>query len=544
MLNIVVTAQATSGWQYLPNDFGDSIPEGQTTDNYILPFMMNGGDMVVPAANLSVQKGYLQQGKDSFGTERDKEVTHLNISGDIEISGTKLHYGVTSGGHLIAKTTTGTTIPVARFIHWGDPVNESRTAVAWREFIPSYGKWLVHGALHRTTWFVYDGDRAMRITRTQTDRSYWEATGVTQAAGSIGWMRTCLYRNPSTKRIYAWGTGIQDTSGSGEPSVAALWLTWAQGSTMLSLKYLLAEVLLDPLTYAEQLAFRIERDHMQHLLLEEHPADFGDLALECAKQLRYVDKNILGLVFDVNSWIHFRNLWKSLRNEEGWRLFRRAFQAFLRGELSKKELIDLLRPGSNTFLFGKYAVQPAVSDCKRLLGGLRYYSGYLHKQRLHSRKITQISDPTSAYNEHCAVITIQCDEYPTSITGRLQKFFGELKKWGLRPETVNLWDLLIYSFVIDWFISIGDTLEDIDEYTYMENRFPVDYVVCSEKWTVGKDINTMYPDLTVTASGTVDFSYYVRWCSREVPLPTVSTPSVSLTNIHWLELGALIVQRL
>jgi len=275
---------------------------------------------------------------------------------------------------------------------------------------------------------------------------------------------------------------------------------------------------------------------------EDHPVDFGELALECASQLRYVDQNILSLIFDVEDWRNFHSLWKNLTNEKGWKAAKAAFERFKAGRGKLTDLVDLFKPGSSTFLFTKYAVLPTVSDCERLLTAAGRSSLYLKQQRLHSRRVTSMDVPNASYATHTAVLTVQCAEYPTWFTGEVQSMIGEMKRWGLYPEMMNLWDIIPYSFVVDWFVPIGDLLTDMDNYLTVKNYFPVEYCIMSEKWEVGKPITSFLP--LSGATGDVVYSYYTRWITLEVPLPPVTLEAESTLGNHLVEATALVLQRL
>lgn len=82
----------------------------------------------------------------------------------------------------------------------------------------------------------------------------------------------------------------------------------------------------------------------------------------------------------------------------------------------------------------------------------------------------------------------------------------ELEKFGVAPDLYNLWDLVPYSFIVDWFINIGDTLEQLSAYS-RTLKYDVESITTSFSW---KDI-VIYNNIPVK------ISHYERLVTTQAP---------------------------
>jgi hypothetical protein len=74
--------------------------------------------------------------------------------------------------------------------------------------------------------------------------------------------------------------------------------------------------------------------------------------------------------------------------------------------------------------------------------------------------------------------TFKCSlRVQTSIFSEAQSF---AEKWGIQLSGYNLWDMVPYSFIVDWFLGIGDLLERWQNEDYAMRINPTD-VWCSEQ---------------------------------------------------------------
>jgi len=548
MINLEVTALSAAPWYHDRTDG----PYGlvglyQNGDTPYNGDVQRGSFLLSPFDAPETTKyeeriGILTPKSGSTGKLRDKGVTHLRADADITMSAEHFQLSISQSGIRYSMYNFPNGYYAAmRIVNWGQSTSMSFAVPAYTWLAGSYTYYVGVGS--GTTTMTFSGDRLLVCTeivqpscirgdgyvlaaagrRTAEVRKYYRSGSLIRKIGSYGYPNGA----PSLSEQSTLLSTIPVTGGSSLPVANLVRVTTGDPADWFS----------DIIDAAKTKLGRVD------LELEEHPCEFGDLSVQCAEQLKYVHQNVLLLVLDVNSWTHFHMLWKNLVNERGWQQAVRAFQKQQRhiGK-TKANLASIFKPSANTFLFGKYAVLPAVSDCKRLFQGIERSSLYLKKQRLHSRKVTPIDSPGFLYGLHTAVLTVQCAEYPTWFTGWVQRLIAEYKKWGVWPETVNLLDLIPYSFCVDWFVQFGNMFKEIDTYLNVENYFPVEYCVLSEKWEKGMSITSLIPG--IPASGVVTFSYYVRWISRKVPLPNVSLKAVPTPQHHVVESTALILQRL
>lgn len=105
----------------------------------------------------------------------------------------------------------------------------------------------------------------------------------------------------------------------------------------------------------------------------------------------------------------------------------------------------------------------------------------------------------------------------------------------------NMWDLVPYSFVVDWFVDISDLCASIDDYFMFTQQHDVIAAGCSQKTTGWPS-----PDILSMRGlwGDLQYSYYSRTYSSDPvePLYELHSNLSTLPN-HIVEAGALIVSR-
>lgn len=139
-----------------------------------------------------------------------------------------------------------------------------------------------------------------------------------------------------------------------------------------------------------------------------------------------------------------------------------------------------------------------------------------------------------------------------NIQDRLASCMNELYKWDAFGWD-NLWDLVPFSFVIDWFVKIGDLLADVDAWS-KSRYYDLLSVVKSVKFdavplpaanfVACRDINGEL----VKLDGFCSLTWYRRWGEFEFPpFPTADNLQFGDPSKlwgHWKEATALIVQKL
>jgi hypothetical protein len=114
--------------------------------------------------------------------------------------------------------------------------------------------------------------------------------------------------------------------------------------------------------------------------------------------------------------------------------------------------------------------------------------------------------------------------------------------WGLLSFE-NVWDMIPYSFVVDWFTQFGDAVRTLDSILY---RTSFQDLLGSLRTTV---TSVSLPASVVEAlvgfpiSGTIELTYYRREISDLVPLPIFSLGKPKLGATQYLDGTSLILQR-
>lgn len=185
---------------------------------------------------------------------------------------------------------------------------------------------------------------------------------------------------------------------------------------------------------------------------------------------------------------------------------------------------------SSLYLWYKYGVSNAVRDAIAIAsskvctpnGDYCTYGGYT----------TKYLDTTWAYN-----VELLGRYAPTSMVARLRDKF---RLWGLAITFENVWDMIPFSFVIDWFVPVGSLLGSVDvSLAVLTNRYNVSCCVSSRKGTRYGAVGQF------GLYGTVTHTMYERNVSYIAPLSCSPSGLYDpCLSSHWSEGTALIVSRL
>lgn len=114
-----------------------------------------------------------------------------------------------------------------------------------------------------------------------------------------------------------------------------------------------------------------------------------------------------------------------------------------------------------------------------------------------------------------------------------------LIQWDLYPTLENIWDLIPYSFVVDWFLGLGDILDGIDSRGYVDHMDIIGTCYTVKSYWVPAHVRHV-----LGLSGNVTASEFVRTNPRKPYqyIPHFSENGPSIKNI--IDGSALIIQRL
>lgn len=183
----------------------------------------------------------------------------------------------------------------------------------------------------------------------------------------------------------------------------------------------------------------------------------------------------------------------------------------------------LFKTAADFLLWYKYSYKTTDMDIEEMM---KYYfrvdepivnckaKGFAHRATVSCKPADGVSD----------TFTFYLGSYQQSI----------IQKFGLQLNLGNTWDMIPFSFVVDWFTKIGDMLESldaIDEWT----QVPLICYVSSRK-----AITPYSLPANIKAVGRLTLNNYIRNVSRTLPM-TVVSPSLNIPRGHLPEALSLLI---
>lgn len=114
----------------------------------------------------------------------------------------------------------------------------------------------------------------------------------------------------------------------------------------------------------------------------------------------------------------------------------------------------------------------------------------------------------------------------------LSSVYLKLKDLGLELSAANLWDLVPYSFVVDWVVPVGDWLTALQDYTDLVLNYELMFASVSS--SIGEPVSSNLGDLVV--------KYYDRGYLSQYPVYLPSAGGAS--GIQVIPGGVLVIQSL
>lgn len=204
--------------------------------------------------------------------------------------------------------------------------------------------------------------------------------------------------------------------------------------------------------------------------------------------------------------------------------------------IPKLKKLSMLKDASNLILQHDFGWLPTISDLKELFGLITKHGPFFDKKGnrcLTAAHFSRVSNGNGFVSSITQRIKIAVKEEEDI----LSSLYQQTKSMGFFPTLNNLWDLVPYSFVIDWFIDVGDFLERIDNRFFLATM-DVQYVTMS----FTEETQFVLPSSLMPFTGTVTQRYYHRWVSDQCPVPPLSL-NVKQDFSHWVDAAALIYQR-
>lgn len=184
------------------------------------------------------------------------------------------------------------------------------------------------------------------------------------------------------------------------------------------------------------------------------------------------------------------------------------------------------------FLAFHYGWKLLVSDLKSLNSSMKKYSS-LHKRYSKCSANSSWSEGNRKYTNyyHCYYIR---DGQVTSYLDQIIEMFD------LDLSLENIWDLVPYSFCVDWFINLSTLLESLDSYYAITQRHSI---ICSGRTIKSSAFYTPASAGFSGWSGNVTLSYYQRRYTESIIYPSLLLDTTIQPLQHIVEGGALIVSK-
>lgn len=237
---------------------------------------------------------------------------------------------------------------------------------------------------------------------------------------------------------------------------------------------------------------------------------YGDLAMEASEKFSRVSVNMLEFLSEI---VHPERLIPKLAN------------------------MRLLKIVSDAYLSINYGVLPTISDLKSLHRSAVKARSFVDRHGFRTASAgrifyDEVNDVHQVLEQHLklAIDNEDCD---------FVRLIRETESLGILPTLENLWDLVPFSFVVDWFTHLGDFLERVDSKARIL-RFNVRYVTLSHKHTRTKII---YPSRVQPYSGSVSLVGYWRDPFGQRVLPSLTFSQPTSPSGHVLDGAMLLIQR-
>lgn len=240
------------------------------------------------------------------------------------------------------------------------------------------------------------------------------------------------------------------------------------------------------------------------------PIHFGDLAHEASKDTQSNTVNMIAFLRDLRRPLEMIPKLRNLKSLKGL---------------------------SNNYLSVEYGLLPTIDDIKSIVRSLKSAKPYYDSHGFATYGASKTQEVTVGSTDYSLLQRIKLavgkdDTLTKGIVNRVEDM-------GFLLDLETIWDLIPYSFVVDWLVDVGDLLARIDS-TNRIDRLNIKYATMSLKHvsTIHVKSSSYFPYY-----GTIDVVHYQRWATVNCPVPPLSLqPSFQDFN-HWLESAALIVQR-
>lgn len=248
-----------------------------------------------------------------------------------------------------------------------------------------------------------------------------------------------------------------------------------------------------------------------HMVFPDMRVDWGELAADAYSSVPFFKSNGIAYAKDLSDLKQSAQSTLSLLTSLG-----------RGGRLAKK--------AANLFLSFYYGWRLMIKDSEELV------NAYQKVASLRSNRCRCTSQRSWESRGASYTATLQCYYRRYASASKLDQFILD-NDLTLTPE--NIWDLVPFSFVVDWFINIGNVLEDASNYYNFTQKHEV---ICTGR-SIKAVKNTSARCLSSRYAGTVAISYYRRKYTNGPVSPTFHFSNSVNPLDHAIEGTALIVSR-
>lgn len=206
---------------------------------------------------------------------------------------------------------------------------------------------------------------------------------------------------------------------------------------------------------------------------------------------------------------------------------------------------DWLKKFANFWLFWQYVIKTTIMDVNDLIALIKLLKSNLGRLPELIRKSDMFGRGTctETMTSGGCTTTLRCNTkvcYGPDV-GSLDSFLSRLSLLHLAPKLEDLWDLIPYSFVVDWVIPVTDAINNLEN-TVNQQNLPLKYVVNSRKVT--RDIQRSMTVGIHSFTVNLRFVRYERIVGTKLPSDMWLGVNFRDPRKHALTAAALLIQRL
>lgn len=179
-----------------------------------------------------------------------------------------------------------------------------------------------------------------------------------------------------------------------------------------------------------------------------------------------------------------------------------------------KDLALARKSLASAYLVYSYVIKPGLSDYSNVKGdGIRIFNLATHSRFSRERRRGMVSVDNVPVCETRASLLYAVTYHLVLRSNFFSQIWVGLEKLGLDPSAGQLWDCVPFSFVVDWFANVGDSLRNIDAFNSLKiNRDVLSRIESFKvQWPIEeKVLNDLFDDCICSNGMPLLYSWYDR----------------------------------